>query len=470
MWMVQLQGAWQPADTDDVVFEWIRQGAVGPDTLIRHSSWATPRRTSEVPTFQHFAVSLAPSVSHRVQLQWQPETTHQARSHPGGSGQLSSRDKLLIAAGAVVFGEIILLVVLFQAARYSGGAGLLLFFVPILVAGVVIYGRSAKRAPATLSRVAKMTTKGWRSATAFSGTLLTVAIAGIASVGSHAEAVKLCKSALVEAGSSEVIANSTSQELRNLRARADAAAVTCDKHGLAWEAQSLRAAVGRVDDQVRAAEAAEAKAAEERRRKEVAEAAAREAERKRKLAASFSERAKDIEKAITTAAQQRAKKDYEGADASLKSVESQLDDVRGTDAETSADWKRLKPQADAQRKLLQPILDKIARAEQAQADKEKREEDARQAAAAALKETCGEVPLVSAWDGSIPIVERHLRSSAHDPDSIEVSECTTPVLNDAVCWVSTCKVRGNNAFGGKILQIMRFAMTNDTVLAAEEVR
>jgi len=49
-------------------------------------------------------------------------------------------------------------------------------------------------------------------------------------------------------------------------------------------------------------------------------------------------------------------------------------------------------------------------------------------------------------------LESKIEESAHDPDSIDVSNCTRPVLSKDNCWVSTCDVRGKNAFGALTLQ------------------
>ena len=76
MWMVMLNGSWQPADDDGVVFAWIRQGSIGPQTPIRHSSWAYPQMLGYIPVFaQAFGGHAAPSVAH-------PAAVHGPRMHP----------------------------------------------------------------------------------------------------------------------------------------------------------------------------------------------------------------------------------------------------------------------------------------------------------------------------------------------------------------------------------------------------
>ena len=103
MWMVSFNGAWQPADTDAIVTAWIRSGAIGPTTPIRHSSWPDPRPLSQVPEFgQQFASYAAPVVVAAPQVMLQPST-----SSP-------SNDKL-IRAGAWAFGMLVVFTLLVSA-------------------------------------------------------------------------------------------------------------------------------------------------------------------------------------------------------------------------------------------------------------------------------------------------------------------------------------------------------------------
>lgn len=81
----------------------------------------------------------------------------------------------------------------------------------------------------------------------------------------------------------------------------------------------------------------------------------------------------------------------------------------------------------------------------------------------ALIETCGgEQPVLGPWDGELVGSENYLRRSAHDPDSIDVERCTPPVLvNRVQCWVTRCQVRGRNAFGAQVLNIVEFSVGRD---------
>lgn len=78
-------------------------------------------------------------------------------------------------------------------------------------------------------------------------------------------------------------------------------------------------------------------------------------------------------------------------------------------------------------------------------------------------EGCGPKPTLSAWDGELPGAERLMRRTAHDPDSIDVENCTVPQMSDKHCWVTKCQVRGTNAFGAKILNQKVFTWKEGTV-------
>lgn len=85
----------------------------------------------------------------------------------------------------------------------------------------------------------------------------------------------------------------------------------------------------------------------------------------------------------------------------------------------------------------------------ANAEREKKAE------AEALARVCGPEPTLSAWDGGLGAAESYVKRSAHDPSSIDVENCSTPVLTKA-CWKTTCAVRGKNAFGALVLNSHTF--------------
>lgn len=81
---------------------------------------------------------------------------------------------------------------------------------------------------------------------------------------------------------------------------------------------------------------------------------------------------------------------------------------------------------------------------------------------------CGDAPTVGGWDGELLGAEHFIARSAHDPDSIDVENCTTPALavNRNHCWLSTCDVLGRNAFGAMIRNRMQFEVSHDRIIGA----
>ena len=73
---------------------------------------------------------------------------------------------------------------------------------------------------------------------------------------------------------------------------------------------------------------------------------------------------------------------------------------------------------------------------------------------------CGEEPN---WNGVAFRIQAEVAENAYDPDSITVSDCSRPVFSKSHCWVTTCKVRGRNLFGGIALNIKRFGLSTTMV-------
>lgn len=86
----------------------------------------------------------------------------------------------------------------------------------------------------------------------------------------------------------------------------------------------------------------------------------------------------------------------------------------------------------------------------------------------ALSVLCGDrAPIVGGWDGELVGAESYMKRTAHDPDSIDVENCTQPVLTRRFCWVSRCQVRGRNAFGAMVLNTVAFSVGRNGILSAE---
>lgn len=128
----------------------------------------------------------------------------------------------------------------------------------------------------------------------------------------------------------------------------------------------------------------------------------------------------------------------------------------GKDGET----KNVDPAAE--QSSIEKKRDRIAlqvRKERARVDAENRQRAKEAAEAEALAAICGDKPVCSGWDGACVGIKRAVQESAHDPDSIEVKNCTNPILTKDHCWVTTCDVRGKNAFGALVLARKRFSLS-----------
>ena len=139
-------------------------------------------------------------------------------------------------------------------------------------------------------------------------------------------------------------------------------------------------------------------------------------------------------------------KDFSTADALLKQVLKTLDAMPRTHREHD-DVISIRQVLVEQKKKISGRLQK----QRARIEKEEKE-------AASLLQRCGTTPLRSAWDGEVKTVTRHLERTAHDPDSIEVDNCTTPTLTKQHCWLTTCEVRGKNAFGAKVFSRVLYSI------------
>lgn len=51
MWTVNVNGGWHPAQSEEQIREWLRQGHVGPQTLVKHATWPAPVPLAHVPAF-----------------------------------------------------------------------------------------------------------------------------------------------------------------------------------------------------------------------------------------------------------------------------------------------------------------------------------------------------------------------------------------------------------------------------------
>jgi hypothetical protein len=177
--------------------------------------------------------------------------------------------------------------------------------------------------------------------------------------------------------------------------------------------------------------------------------------------------------ATDAAADLAAKKDWIAADDQFALARAQWDThpevmVTLTRATTTGEPAALDVEAEKadierkRRRIAQPVATARARLE-VQRKKEAKERD-EEAAFAAI---CGPKPSCGGWDGECIGLERAVKETANDPDSIDVEACSDPRLTREHCWVTTCNVRGRNAFGALILLRKTFSMSK---LGIEEIR
>jgi hypothetical protein len=85
-----------------------------------------------------------------------------------------------------------------------------------------------------------------------------------------------------------------------------------------------------------------------------------------------------------------------------------------------------------------------------------------------LSAELGPKPEPSMWDGSYRAVNQYLQEHAHDPDSVKVDGCTSPMKTNKG-WVVRCEYRAKNAFGAVVRGNTYFAIKQNTVVSIEQV-
>src|SRR5580692_5412432 len=51
VWRVSVNGGWQPAESEAQIAYWVREGHLGPHTLVQHATWPNPVPLAQVPNF-----------------------------------------------------------------------------------------------------------------------------------------------------------------------------------------------------------------------------------------------------------------------------------------------------------------------------------------------------------------------------------------------------------------------------------
>ena len=166
----------------------------------------------------------------------------------------------------------------------------------------------------------------------------------------------------------------------------------------------------------------------------------------------------DIGQQVMSAKQQATARQWLSADESYANALKDLDSL-GNAAPWLAKFLPTGFDIAAKKKEVAALRSQIAgplTAEKQRQQKAAAARQAKEAKEAAYATLCGEKPAIG-WGGDLIGVEYVLKETANDPDSIEVKNCTEPALSSDNCWLSTCDVRGKNAFGAKILKRMTFS-------------
>lgn len=82
------------------------------------------------------------------------------------------------------------------------------------------------------------------------------------------------------------------------------------------------------------------------------------------------------------------------------------------------------------------------------------------------KEFYGKKPIQSSWDGSYYSVKNYLKSTMHNPDSLDFKGCTE-VFKQDTGWLVGYQFRGDNAFGTKVLNAKWFTIKQERVVKVE---
>ena len=192
------------------------------------------------------------------------------------------------------------------------------------------------------------------------------------------------------------------------------------------------------------------------------------AEKEANAVAAFPEKSKQITATLTASQAKAWQGKVEASAEDLDAAQRELDQFKGTSVEQVKGFTDLAGQVAAKRKAIQPQLARNAearrKAEAVVEDKRRKEE-----VAAALKAAIrGPMPTNSAWDGSVPAVERYLKMVLNDPGSYDHVR-TSAVSGEGDYWVVVSSFRGKNAFGGLVLNVKKFYIQQGQVVKTADV-
>jgi hypothetical protein len=141
----------------------------------------------------------------------------------------------------------------------------------------------------------------------------------------------------------------------------------------------------------------------------------------------------EAERLQALAEEQIDERDYITADGTLGRALRELGQITPVAAEEIGGVSRLQARVERRASRIERRVERAVR---------------ERAEAQAYRRLCGSRPTRSNWDHGFGVIERTLRSAAHDPGSIDVENCSYPTMSDDNCWQTDCSVRGNNPFGG----------------------
>lgn len=421
MWMVNINGGWQPADNDMVVVEWIRQRAAGPQTPIRHSSWPNPMPLCQVPAFQHLFA--APASDGRV-----------AGARPAVNGAVP----MLLTLG----GMLLAFLFLFIGGAVWQGLGIFAMLLGSAAVATVLVARIAKSSPSLVKRAERALARRPLRHAGWSAVLI---LGGGSGIWAHRGAISECKQRVDFFTSLKV--NETlpfaeaMKRLADLKAKAEQGTKTCGSVAMAKEAGTLRAFVAEIDKQIAAGkETGRLEAAKQQTAVETATAA----ERERRATETFPARSAEITATLAKASVKAGSGKWLDADADITSAQQALAEFAGTTVEGSKAWTQLSAKIADQRKRIAPQIARIREKQQAEEAKDQAEAAAR-----------GPEPLQSSWDGNVLAVKFYLEQALNDPGSYQHEACTKPRA-EGVFWVVECSYRAKNGFNATVKEAKRF--------------
>jgi hypothetical protein len=445
MWRVWIRGTWHPVQSEAEIAAWVRQGQVGPETPIQHTSWPNPNPLGQVPNF-------APMFAQR----------NEARPRPPGMGI----DKKTLLITGWVFGAAIVYFIL-----AAGGPALAVSAVLVGVSSIaiVVVGKLTVRSPEVVRTIAG-TLWRWRAPWAvWSAVFL---FGGGTALARQRSRVAECNRYVthMSAIKSEALPYDDAMKLDILFADAEkgrgvclAAGMTSQAAGMTSQVAALQAAK---DEIVRQKAAGQRAAQEERARQDAAAEKAAQEERERRAVASYPDRAKDIKAKLAEAATKATAGMWIAADDALDKAQRILDEFNGTSVGGSDAWIGLSKQLDAQRERVEPQADKIRAREEAQRRKAAEKEEAEQQAQSLVDQVRGPKP--GQWfDGCCFECREYLKRAMNDPDSYECVSSTQPQI-EGPYWTVLMQFRGTNAFGAKVVNTERFFIQGRQVVKTED--